>query len=413
MENRSTSRLYLGILGIIMGILIMIFIGSCVFAEEYTIPTNETNITIQENQSKEIISNYIIIPDIQSYYTNGKTSNLISVMNWIVTNKKNLSIKAVLFVGDLVNSDATEQAWENAQSTINILAENNITYLISKGNHDDSRLNYYFPNRTKIFSDQDSNITILALDTEDTPYSEYCCISEDMMPIEIDLNNTKEIIKNYSNNSIILLTHVFDKYYGKSATVTYLENNLIRDNPNLFLVLSGHYTGNKIFVNKLDNKSYYSMLQGHDVTIYDKDGNCLNSPIVNEQDGMIRIVSFNGSELIRSKQYSPITNITYTEAEFKNFSFEYITRLSEECKSVSSPQPTYSGGGGGSYTPKAENKTILDDVVVVEINESQGNKSEGSNVIIGDNTKQVQTGSSDTPNFFQWLLNLILSLFRN
>jgi hypothetical protein len=55
---------------------------------------------------------------------------------WIVDNKDNLNIKAVLHSGDVINTVTNASEWTSASAAVSILDAANIPYLIGLGNHD-------------------------------------------------------------------------------------------------------------------------------------------------------------------------------------------------------------------------------------------------------------------------------------
>jgi len=280
----------------------------------------------------------IVLQDLQGYnhYYPKQEKQL---MNWIVDNKDNLNIKYVLMVGDMVESgciggksdEGNVNCWKNGKFAFDILKKNNISYLIAKGDHDSEEyINNYFPNRTMFIEDENLGLCIGVLDVqtfwaEDNGVNHY-----PYRVIDSQISILNKEFSEYPNSFCILIVHHYDNYYGNVSMHNNGADNIILNNSNIFMVLSGHFHGNNIFIwNRSDESPYYSIFTGHNTPDCSNPRTCdlkCFSP-VNESDGMIRILTFYDNGTINSRQYSPLTGKTYINTDLNNYNINYTIKF--------------------------------------------------------------------------------------
>jgi len=253
------------------------------------------------------ITNYkvIVFPDLQqlSYYPN----NLTEIIRWVVNEKPNY----VFFVGHMA-IDGNNESWINISKPIYILNDKNITYFVAKGDHggDNSYTNKFFPNRNELIIDNNRSLVISIFPNE----------------------NLSKIISNYPNYSLILISHDY-------SAMENFTNNL----SNVLFVTAGNLYGNGIYV-KNPRHPYYYFFNGHDTN----ENNYDVSPSY-ELEGMTRELTIYSNGSIFSKQYSPLSNVTYIEAYLNNFTINYSILLpnipnpnpkaQKECEEIGRRQP--------------------------------------------------------------------------
>lgn len=376
------------------------------------------------------------IPDLDSYYKQNQTELINQIVSY-ANNNSNLMI----FTGDVVN----DLTIEDYTILNNSLSKITIPYLIAEGNHDiyDNLGNYkpelfkeFIGNKTyELFEFENIKIGVLVL-----PY----------LPDETELIPFNEIAQNNSDYQFIVITHNY-KSYGSSRDYNIFEY-LVKNNSNIFMVLSGGYNGNFAEMYNNESRWFYEILTGDN-----------DNPNASPFNLSYRYYNFIQEEnKIISEMYSPILNQSFMKIEmnFKMFDKEvcenktieipknitYINELNEtiteeilvnetieECyikeftpnltylsdepdfsiKEIEEPiiEPEYChsgcGGGGSSSYKKPENKTIQ-------------NKTNSINKIIEnpiENKTYINVSISKEQiiekkiGFWEWLLSLIRKWF--
>ena len=218
----------------------------------------------------------VVLPDTQ-FYSESHPQLFADQTRWIAANKSRYDIRYVLHVGDIVNGDVAAQ-WTNAVAALGRL-DGTVPYALVPGNHDytdfyparTSRINAYFPpsrfqswptfggvkdagqieNSFHLFSAGGRDWLILALE---------------FGPRDATVAWANSILDQYPNRRAILLTHAYlyddDTRYdwaAKGAGQDWnphssaadwdldgandgeeLWDKLVRQHPNVALVLSGH-----------------------------------------------------------------------------------------------------------------------------------------------------------------------------
>ena len=89
----------------------------------------------------------VVLPDTQNIIERFP-SLYLKMMKWIKDNYINLNIKAVLHMGDIVNTNTNEQ-WEIAKQGYDYINDTDIAFMPMLGNHDDPIMfNKYFDYQT-------------------------------------------------------------------------------------------------------------------------------------------------------------------------------------------------------------------------------------------------------------------------
>ncbi len=274
---------------------------------------------------------FIIIPDTQYYSCNGnllscpplvpnindgRITTFISQTQWIVGNQA--SIAYAPHMGDLVqNANWFEQEWINGNSAMDVLETGapQIPYGISPGNHDlrnlygvnpevtgDTFLNQYFGvdrfnGRSYYgghFSFNNNNYYVLfqagGLQFIGI-HIEYSREYDDAL-----LAWTDSLIKQYPTRRAIVVRHALIDQDGNFVEGGDLYYQTLRENPNLFLMLSGHIDGEFIRSDAYNNGTVYTILSDYQ-----------NEP--NGGDGWLRQLKFSPQDAkITVRSYTPLTD---------------------------------------------------------------------------------------------------------
>ncbi len=85
----------------------------------------------------------VVLPDTQRLSHGGP--NFKKLTKWIVNNKKELDIRFVISLGDMVDKDGTKDIqWRNCKAAIDLLTDAEIPFVPCQGNHDNKKINTYF-----------------------------------------------------------------------------------------------------------------------------------------------------------------------------------------------------------------------------------------------------------------------------
>ena len=260
----------------------------------------------------------IALPDTQ-HYSEIYPEIFLSQTQWVVENKDALNIVFVTHLGDIVqNNDMIPAEWVAADAALNLL-DGEVPYGVLPGNHDmqeGGQAKYYqeyFP--ASRYENQDwwggsfdqnkNNYQLFSAGGDDylTLHLQFC------PPFEaIDWAN--EIVQQYPERKVIVSTHGFlysdasrmtkCKEHSTGAYPEQIWGKLIKNNTNIFFVLSGHIPG---VARRADNQGrvVYQILA--DYQDMEKGGN-----------GYLRIMTFQpNNDMLQVSTYSPYLNEYLTD----------------------------------------------------------------------------------------------------
>ena len=236
-----------------------------------------------------------VYPDTQTEVSS-KNEMFFSRFDWIAKKRDSLNIPMVIGVGDLVNFDNYNH-WEVASRGYELFDQHEIPYSIVLGNHDTEavgvytgsaapgnvnqnlrkthKFNSYFPihrfknlrgtyepgkgdNAYYTFKVGDTNWLVIAL--------EFC-------PRQGPMNWAADICKEFFDYNVIVTTHYYLTPRGEIAesnagygdfSPRMIYSRLVRSNPNVRLVLSGHVSTSAWRVDEIPGGTkVYSILQNY------------------------------------------------------------------------------------------------------------------------------------------------------
>lgn len=246
-------------------------------------------------------------------------------MDWLTKQGEANNIKMTAFLGDMVDLPDSTAEWEASNAGIDKLDGGNVSYLITAGNHDygtgDPYLKYFGEDR---FKDKDyfgesspsgySSYGIMAAGSY-----EYLFLMMDMYNMEEDIEWAKEILENNTTRPTILASHEIlaisddGKYAVDTERGNYLWDQLVNDNDQVFMTISGHNHGAL--------HRYKQNANGNDVlqVLVDYQSDYAGG------NGWMRFAEFNEqANQISFKTYSPWVE-TIPEAERTYFDVKYLT----------------------------------------------------------------------------------------
>lgn len=285
----------------------------------------------------------VIVPDPQRYAANpAYYATYYAQTQWIADNAEALNIQLVLALGDMVDEGGVkpeqfliaDAAWDTIDAT-------GIPYLIAVGNHDyddDCKGNpstrgltyfnsYFGPDRFTgadwwdggFYEEGKAENSYLLVTIAGT---DYIVLNLEFVPRQSMIDWAGELLETYSDRAAIILTHTYlnsnatytsgqasaYKLTGKEAQAMWDE--LVKLYPNVFLVVSGHVTGD-----------------GNDWRVRTgSNGNTVNEVVTNYQspvepnggNGYLRVAIFRPSEsAIYMRTYSPTLQVYKTGGDHK------------------------------------------------------------------------------------------------
>lgn len=262
----------------------------------------------------------VVLPDTQ-HYSESYPWIFTNQTQWIVDNQDRLNIKFVMHVGDIVEDADNDTQWRRANKSMSVL-DGKIPYGILPGNHDGNIIEYkkHFPaSRYKNYSywggsyaNNTCNYQLFsALGTN------FIVVNLRWKPSSDDIRWANGILSKHSERKAILVTHGYINQYGIMSVhglsdTSYIWNELIAPNENIFLVLCGHAHGESRRTDIVGGKAVHQLL-----------ANYQERP--NGGNGWLRIMEFSKNETETSnldivvKTHSPYLNKYEIDAnsEFK------------------------------------------------------------------------------------------------
>ena len=266
------------------------------------------------------------IPDTQVYCEEGNIGFQRQV-EWILTNAVSQNIAFAAHLGDVVDNGTNIAQWANAMTALNpLLTQNDLPFSIVRGNHDEPSffLNYIQPSVTQskpwfiqaapgdlsqaqVFRVEDA--CILHIGFQKDPTTE-----------ELEWANGLLARPELLGLPVIVTTHDYIDGSGQSPTGKYIWNELVKDNPMIFMVLNGHTHTEYALVNHdAANRPVYQMLSDY-------------QDRANAGNGLMRLVSIDPNQSkIFVKTFSPYYNnapANYFETDADS-QFEYDVNVKE------------------------------------------------------------------------------------
>ena len=231
---------------------------------------------------KEDYFSIIILPDTQ-FYSSKFPDIFYQQMEWIVDNKDSLNVQYVIHLGDITDNNK-EYAWKVASNSFKILEDAKIPYSIVYGDNDikNPDLNKYDGIRHTEFLNKYFPVTRFARPgswwkggfLDKGKIDNYYCLFEykdykymimnlELAPRSSVLKWADKIISQNGSEKVIVVTHDYldsegkrlddlesfkmdgrddmGKLKGNNADAVF--NKLIKNNPDIFMVLCGHKEG--------------------------------------------------------------------------------------------------------------------------------------------------------------------------
>ena len=266
----------------------------------------------------------VLLPDTQ-FYSEKYPASYIAQTLWIRERLVKDNVKFVIHLGDIVQTSTKLPEWKNADRAMEIL-DGVVPYSVAPGNHDmlvnsrdTSLYNQFFaPDRFKdrewygghMGENNDNNYCYFTAGR-----MKFLVISLEFAPRDETLQWAANVAKRHPEHRVIVATHCYMRPLGRDtscATSYKVEGNsgeqiwqkLVRQQPNVFLVVSGHVLGVGLQESKNNaGGKVFEMLTDY-------------QGLPNGGDGWLRTLKFVPSEnKIHVKTYSPVLDKVNDDAK--------------------------------------------------------------------------------------------------
>ena len=287
-------------------------------------------ITAQDDAADASFS-VVLLPDTQNYAEKYPDTYVAQTL-WIRKQLKADNIKFAIHLGDIVQTSTIKSEWENAHRAMQIL-DGVVPYSMVPGNHDmvvkdrnTTLYNQFFS--PKRFEDRKWYGGHMGT-TNDNNYCffeggglKFMVISLEFAPRDEALEWAAGVCKKYPDHRVIVATHCYMRPTARdtSCATSYkvagnsgeqMWQKLVRKQPNIFLVISGHVLG--VGLQTSTNDAGGKVLE----MLTDYQG------LPNGGDGWLRTLKFVPSEnKIDVITYSPLLD-KYNKAAKETFSIPY------------------------------------------------------------------------------------------
>ncbi|MFX3634391.1 MAG: lamin tail domain-containing protein [Candidatus Pristimantibacillus sp.] len=212
---------------------------------------------------------FVAMPDTQ-LYAEIIPEYFQAQVEWIRDNKEAMNIRYVAHVGDIVNFSANMDQWNRADKFMKVLEDADIPYGVVAGNHDVfdggansepdySAFSQYFgearfkdkPFYGESYKDNRGHYDLISAGGND-----YIVVYMGWGVYEEDMSWMNGVLQQHPDRKAILVFHEYMKANAtRSATGEMIYNGVVIPNPNVVMVISGHYTGSSVKTDALDDNN--------------------------------------------------------------------------------------------------------------------------------------------------------------
>ncbi|WP_158289388.1 FIMAH domain-containing protein [Paenibacillus flagellatus] len=206
-------------------------------------------------------------------------------VNWIKERADDMNIRYVVHTGDLVNEPTADYQWERADRYMNVLDAAGIPYGVLAGNHDVGTTNSDYATYSRYFGADRFEGKPYYAESYENNRGHYDLVSangNDFLFLymgwsigEAEIAWMNRVLAEHPDRIAIVCLHDYLQPAGtRSATGNVIYDKVVRPNPNVRAVFSGHYTGSALLTDELDDdgdgapdRKVYQMLndyQGHE-----------------------------------------------------------------------------------------------------------------------------------------------------
>ncbi|WNQ11455.1 metallophosphoesterase [Paenibacillus aurantius] len=215
------------------------------------------------------------------YYAQSYPENFRLLNDHIAANKDRMDIRYVVHTGDLIDDIDETYQWERADQYMKILEDAQLPYGVVAGNHDIANHNGKYVNYQKYFGEdrfKDNGVFGGSFQNNLGHYDLVTAGGQDLIFVYMSYNFDREavawvnkVLAEYPDRMAVLAFHNYVKANADlDEAGLYYQNEVVAKNPNVKLVLSGHYTGAAFNVEGFDDdgdgvkeRKVYQILQDY------------------------------------------------------------------------------------------------------------------------------------------------------
>ncbi|WP_397331050.1 S-layer homology domain-containing protein [Paenibacillus sp. JSM ZJ436] len=200
----------------------------------------------------------------EQYYSESYPWNFETRNRYIVNNKERMDLRYLVNTGDLVDDIDETYQWEHADQYMKILEEAGLPYGVLAGNHDIANHNARYENYQSYFGANrfsESSVYGQSYKNNLGHYDLVTAGGQDMIFVYMSYDYDRsaadwmnEVLAKYSDRMAVLAFHSYTNGSGEQdAHGLFFQNEVVAKNPNVVMVLNGHYHGAAINVAGFDD----------------------------------------------------------------------------------------------------------------------------------------------------------------
>ncbi|NMO94299.1 S-layer homology domain-containing protein [Paenibacillus lemnae] len=200
----------------------------------------------------------------EQYYSESYPWNFDIRNRYIAGNKERMDLRYLVNTGDLVDDIDETYQWEHADQYMKILEDAGLPYGVLAGNHDIANHNARYENYQHYFgADRFSGSSVYGQSYNNNlgHYDLVTAGGQDMIFVYMSYDYDRsaadwinEVLAKYPNRKAVLAFHSYTNGSGEQdAHGLFFQNEVVAKNPNVVMVLNGHYHGAAINVAGFDD----------------------------------------------------------------------------------------------------------------------------------------------------------------
>ena len=254
---------------------VMIQNGEGYTPEQYAPGAGDTSLANEKDTPREDYDFTFALESDTQYYNedyegnpskdvDGKYQYQLDIHNWILANRERMNIQYLFHDGDIIDDEVLIPEWENADKAYSLLDKGGLPYGVLAGNHDVGHLSGDYTNYWKYFGEDRYNQNPWYGGSYQNNRGHYDLITVDGMDFimlymgwgigDEEINWMNQVLARYPERKAILNFHEYllaSGGMGEEPQRVYDE--VVSKNPNVCMVLSGHYHNAQTRVDSFDD----------------------------------------------------------------------------------------------------------------------------------------------------------------
>ena len=255
---------------------VMVQNGEGYTPEQYAEGEASENATYNENDTPREDYDFTFVVESDTQYYNedydgnpsqdvdGQYQYQLDIHNWIINNRERMNIQYMFHDGDIIDDEPLIPEWENADAAYQLLDDAGIPYGVLAGNHDVGHLSGDYTNFSKYFGEARYSGNPWYGGSYQDNRGHYDLITVDGIDFimvymgwgigDEEINWMNDVLAQYPERKAILNFHEYllaSGGLGEEPQRVYDE--VVATNPNVCMVLSGHYHNAQTRIDSFDD----------------------------------------------------------------------------------------------------------------------------------------------------------------